>query len=73
MIKKGQRCPKVKNGDTVLVHDDSLPRNLWKLGCIQEMLIGCDGLARSAVVSYCKNRAEYIGKKASTATLSIRN
>ena len=40
----------VSQGDIVIVHDDSLPRGLWKLGRIQQLFTGQDGLPRSALV-----------------------
>ena len=39
----------VKVGDIVLVHDD-VPRVLWKLAVIKEVVKGEDGLIRSAVI-----------------------
>ena len=30
--------PPIKEGDVVVVHDESLPRGLWKLGRIQEII-----------------------------------
>ncbi len=40
----------VKEGDSVIVHDDSLPRGFWKLGRVQKLYPGRDGLFRSALV-----------------------
>lgn len=37
-------------GDIVIVRDDQLPRGLWKLGRVQEVMEGRDGLIRGAVV-----------------------
>ena len=37
-------------GDVVIVKDDHLPRGHWKLGVVQEVLTGRDGLTRAAVV-----------------------
>ena len=39
-----------KQVDVVIVHDDSMPRGLWKLGRIQELFTGQDGLPCSALV-----------------------
>ena len=47
--KSLSRSP-VSKGDVVIVHDDTLPRGLWKLGRIQELLTGRDGQTRAAVV-----------------------
>ena len=40
----------ISAGDVVLVHDENLPRGLWRLGRIDELLPGADGNVRSAVV-----------------------
>ena len=36
-------------GDVVIVHSERLPRGLWKLGRIQELLKGRDGHCRAAI------------------------
>ena len=40
----------IATGDVVIVHNESLPRGLWKLGRIQEVIPGTDGLPRCALV-----------------------
>ena len=37
-------------GDVVIVKDEHLPRGHWKLGVVQKVLTGRDGLTRAAVV-----------------------
>ena len=37
-------------GDTVIVHEDGLHRGLWRLGRVESLIKGKDGLARGAVV-----------------------
>lgn len=37
-------------GDVVIVHNESLPRGFWKLGCIQNLMDGKDGTTRGAIV-----------------------
>ena len=37
-------------GDVVIVKDEQLPRGHWKLGVVQKVLTGRDGLTRAAVV-----------------------
>ena len=49
----GQRCsgaPIISVGDVVVVHDDNLPRGFWKLGLVEELFKGRDGIARGALV-----------------------
>ena len=50
MAKKVSHPLHITKGDVVIVHDEALPRGLWKLGQIQEVFIGRDGLPRSALV-----------------------
>ena len=42
---KGTDNP-ISTGDVVLVHDENLPRGLWRLGRIKELLPGADGNVR---------------------------
>ena len=48
--KWAQITPALQVGDLVLVSDDRLPRLRWKLGRIQEIFKGRDGLVHSALV-----------------------
>lgn len=48
--KKNTHRFNVSVGDVVIVHDDALPRGLWKLGRIREVYHGSDGLPRGALV-----------------------
>lgn len=47
-------------GDIVIVHDDHLPRGLWKLGSIQEVMVGQDGLIRGAVVRVASRDRQHL-------------
>ena len=40
----------VSVGDVVVVHDDGQPRGFWRLGRVEELLIGRDGRVRGAVL-----------------------
>ena len=40
----------VSVGNVVVVHDESLPRGFWKLGCIQNVMMGRDGKTRGSTV-----------------------
>ena len=46
----------IHEGDIVVVHDDNLPRTLWCIGRVQNLLKGDDGYARGAVVRVGENR-----------------
>ena len=37
-------------GDVVTVHDENLPRGLWRLGRVEELINGANGKVRSVVV-----------------------
>ena len=47
---KNTRNTHIANGEVVIVHDDFLPYGLWKLGRVQEVIPGADGLPRCALV-----------------------
>ena len=49
-VAKNTKSTHIAAGDVVIVHDESLPRGLWTLGRIQEVILGADGLRRCAVV-----------------------
>jgi len=40
----------IRQGDVVGIHDNCLPRQRWKLGTVQELIHGRDGLVRAAIV-----------------------
>lgn len=48
----------VQEGDIVIIHDDNLKRNFWRLGLVEELIPGKDGMVRGAKVrvSVCGNR-----------------
>ena len=37
-------------GNIVVVHDENLPRGLWRLGKVEELIVGADGNVRFARV-----------------------
>ena len=37
-------------GDVILIGEDNTPRQSWKLGRVEELFPGCDGLVRSCAV-----------------------
>ena len=56
---KNARNTHIAAGEVVIVHDDSLPRGLWKLGRIQEVIPGADGLPRSALVRVASRDSQH--------------
>ena len=50
MKKQGISKDIIQLGDVIIIHDKDQPRRDWKLGIVQELLTGPDGLTRSAVV-----------------------
>lgn len=48
-LKKKSHAPRISIGDVVVIHEDQ-PRAMWKLGIVEELLIGADGQYRAAVL-----------------------
>ena len=42
--------PSVQNGDIVIIKEDNVARNLWKLGRVEKLIVSEDSLFRGAVV-----------------------
>ena len=54
----------VSVGDIVIVHDEQLPRGLWKLGRVQELFKGRDGHCRGAIVrTVTRDRQQILMKR----------
>ena len=49
-MKTKQKMLQINEGDVVLVQDEGVKRNKWKLGKIEEVIVGDDGIARGATI-----------------------
>ena len=60
---KNARNTLIAAGEVVIVHNDSLPHGLWKLGRIQEVIPGADGLPRSALVRVASRDRQHTSRE----------
>ena len=42
--------------DVIIIHDDMRPRHLWKLGRIEELIKGADGVVRGSRIKMGKSK-----------------
>ena len=49
-MKNHQAKMDLKVDDIVIIHDEHLPRNMWRLGKVQKTFTGRDGLIRSCEI-----------------------
>ena len=59
LLKKSQGNPQISVGDVVVVHEEDLPRGFWKLGHIQDLIIGKDGKPRGAAVGIASQNRQF--------------
>ena len=53
----------IHEGDVVLVKEDNLKRNQWKMGLIEDLIRGKDGIVRGATVRLCsKGKRELLSR-----------
>ena len=50
LVASKQKTQPVRVGDVVVVHEDNVRRNQWRLGKIESLIIGRGGVVRGAVV-----------------------
>ena len=58
-VARNTKSTHIATGDVVIVHNESLPRGLWKLGRVQEVFPGADGLPRSALVRVASRNKQH--------------
>ena len=49
-VKSIAVSPSVQNGDVVIIKEDNVARNLWKLGRVEELIMSEDSHVRGAIV-----------------------
>ncbi|XP_063604967.1 uncharacterized protein LOC134780266 [Penaeus indicus] len=53
----------VKGNDIVIVKEQNLPRNSWKLGCVSEVIPSKDGLVRKARITMADSSLDPFGRR----------
>lgn len=56
MESRNSRQPTIQIADVVLIHEEKLPRSMWRMGVVTEIMHGADNQVRGAVVR-TKNRS----------------
>lgn len=59
-------------GDTVIVYEESLSRSLWKMGCVEALIVGRDGRTRGATVRVIGKNGRVTSKSPIEAPLPTR-
>ena len=49
-VRNGSTGNSISQGDVVVIHEDKIPRQLWKVGRVENLLRGRDGKVRAAIV-----------------------
>jgi hypothetical protein len=70
--KWNQASQNVKKGDIILLKDDDVPRNIWKLGVVEETEAGKDGLVRNVLVRLANCNLDQNGRPLSAPSLLKR-
>ena len=56
--EKGKQISYPKLGDAVIIQDEERNRNHWKMGIVEELITGRDGIVRGAKVRTAKSKLE---------------
>lgn len=64
-VRQKWHVPKrnIQIGDIVIVKDDDLPRNQWRLGRVKEVTVSTDGLVRKAKICLGDSKLDTKGKR----------
>lgn len=46
--KKGSQEEDISGGDAILIHDNNVPRSLWKIAIVKKVILDSDGQVRAA-------------------------
>ena len=49
-VRSGSAGDSISQGDIVVVHEDKIPRQLWKIGRVEDLMRGRDGNMRAATI-----------------------
>ena len=53
-VKSTAVSPSVQNGDVVIIKEDNVARNFWKLGRVEELIMSEDSHVRGAIVGVAR-------------------
>jgi hypothetical protein len=49
-LKNGSAGDSISQGDIVVVHEDKIPQQLWKVGRVEDLMHGRDGNVRNLII-----------------------
>ena len=67
-----EKSKNIKVGDVVLLKEDSLPRNQWKIGIVDDTHTGDDGLVRNVTLRMANCHLNKKGKPSAASTILNR-
>ena len=57
---RGKQTPHPSVGEVVIIQDESRNRNSWKLGIVERLIVGCDGIIRGAKLRAGKGAVQHL-------------
>ena len=59
----GRETAMIHEGDIVIIADDKVKRNVWKMGRVESLITGRDGMVRGATLRViCKGKPEFLNR-----------